>query len=457
MKILNKTYSGNRFFLFYLFPAFMIVMIFSITSCKEKPHPWSVLEFSGKGSVMNYSKSPLLTSYESDSANPTALIARDGDLLMLNDNGIFYYRGIYDQNKFQFKSTEEADYINGKIVSVNIPKKKNIIPWLSQINSTDLSKLDFLRIDSLIPENYMPWLTELAKTKPGIGLGYYGGELKNISELFKLFNPRIIIGGTIYQKDYNILSGLDNLELLLVSLEDSVSNGPLPPMPHLKQLILGDMKNEAMLTNNLLINNKQIEKLVIVNSHTFNFALISPLVNLKELIINGSDTIENSDLIKNHRNLEVLSVISKTFKIGNEVNELPDIRWMSFSSDITQNEFNLFLEKHPDLEVAEIIKNDTISSLRSLLSLKKLYGLTITDTLTDYATIKSLKNLKYLSLPDKIIKDSIKKTELNRLLPGTKIVANQGFCLGSGWLLLIIPLILLFSIFSYHRARIEKL
>ena len=420
-------------------------MIFLVPSCKEKPLPWSILEFSGKGSVMNYSKSPLLMSYESDSANPTALIARDGDLLMLNDNGVFYYRGMVGQKKFQFKSTDEADYINGKIVSVNISKKKNMIPWLSQLNSTDLSKLDFLRVDTLITDDHMPWLTELAKTKPEIGLGYYGGELKDISRLFKLFNPRFIIGGTIYQKDYNILSGLDNLELLLVSLEDSVSISPLPPMPRLKQLILGDMKNEVMLTNDLLINNKQIEKLTIVNSHTFNFSLISPLVNLKELIINGSDTIENSDLIKNHRHLEVLSIISKAFKISNEVNNLPEIRWMSFSSDITQNEFNSFLEKHPDLEVAEIIKNDTISSLKSLLNLKKLYGLTITDTLTDYASIKSLKNLKYLSLPDKFMDDSIKKAEIKGLLPDTKIVANQGFCLGSGWLLLLIPLTLIFS------------
>jgi hypothetical protein len=126
---------------------------------------------------------------------------------------------------------------------------------------------------------------------------------------------------------------------------------------------------------------------------------------------------------------------------------LDGIRWITFSPDVTQSDFNSFINSHLNIEVAEIFDNDTISSLSPLLKLKNLYGLTITDTLTDIASVKSLKNLKYLSLPSSFLEDKYVKDDLQKSLPGTRIVANEGFCLGSGWLLLIIPLVLFFIIF----------
>jgi hypothetical protein len=125
---------------------------------------------------------------------------------------------------------------------------------------------------------------------------------------------------------------------------------------------------------------------------------------------------------------------------------------MAFNEEVTQDGFNSFIECHPGLEVVEIFDNDTIKNLQPLLNLRKLIGLTVTDTLTDFATIKSLKNLKYLSLPKKIMNDTIRKTELQKSLPDTRIVSNQGVCLGSGWLLLLIPLILVLRVFTRQKS-----
>ena len=63
--------------------------------------------------------------------------------------------------------------------------------------------------------------------------------------------------------------------------------------------------------------------------------------------------------------------------------KLSGIRWMTFYEEETQSGFNSFIESHPDLEVVEIINNETIKNLQSLLKLDKLYGLAISDTLTD--------------------------------------------------------------------------
>jgi hypothetical protein len=125
---------------------------------------------------------------------------------------------------------------------------------------------------------------------------------------------------------------------------------------------------------------------------------------------------------------------------------------MTFYETATQDGFNSFIESHPDLEVVEFINNDTIKNLKPLLNLKKIQGLIVTDKLTDLATVKSLKTLKYLSLPEDILNDTVVKAELQSLLPGTRIVANHGICLGSGWLLLIIPFILLLRVFIRQKS-----
>jgi hypothetical protein len=192
----------------------------------------------------------------------------------------------------------------------------------------------------------------------------------------------------------------------------------------------------------------QIERLIIQKSGNLDLSVLEPLDSLKELVVNVSDAIINLDLINNHRQLEVLSVTGDKLIYDPGLIKLPSLRWMAFSSNVTQEEFNSFIGMHPDLEVIELIKNDTITSLQALSKLSKLTGLTVNDTVTDIESIKTLRNLKYLSLPGDFLDDHAKKAEIQKSLPGTRIVSNEGFCLGSGWLLLLIPLVLTMSFFG---------
>jgi hypothetical protein len=219
-------------------------------------------------------------------------------------------------------------------------------------------------------------------------------------------------------------------------------------MPELKQLFLTELDDDVVLTDNFLVNNKQIERLIIQTSGSLDISILNPLDNLKELVINVSDEIKNLDLINGHTKLEVLSVAGDELIYDPDVIKLPLLRWMTFSSNVTQEEFNSFIDTHPDLEVIELIKNDTISSFQALSKLRMLYGLVINDTVADIATIKTLSSLKYLSLPHDFLADPVNKAEIKLSLPGARIVANEGFCLGSGWLLLLVPLVLIFRFFG---------
>ena len=439
-------YLRSHFSFPYLFSLILI-----LTSCTSRPAPYSILEFTGAADINNFSKSHLLMLNKSDSINPTVIMGSKGDLFWCDEN-IFLYNDSSSQNRLIIKSTDSVLYVNDKIYSINIPDNNDMIPWFKNLNSRDLSLLQFINIKSKLPQNYLPYLTELAKIKPDAGL-CFPGDFKDMAELLKIFNPRIIAGAGLSRSDFNQLSKLTNLEILMITLNDSVITDPLPYMPVLEQLFLVELDNNISLTSNFLVNNKQIERLIIQKSGSLDFLILKPLNNLKELVVNASDSIINFDLINDHKKLDVLSVTGDKLIYNPNLIKLPLLRWMTFSSNVTQEEFNLFVNTHPHIEVMELINNNKISSLQSLSKLSNLFGLTLTDIVLDIVSIKSLKNLKYLSLPTDFLNDSENKAEIQKSLPGTSIAANEGFCLGSGWLMLIIPLVLIIRFFSIKEKR----
>jgi hypothetical protein len=435
----------------YSFCPLLIGLILFFTSCTSRHEPYSVLEFSGVDDVGNYSKSFFLMLSKSDSVNPTAILGSKGDLFLC-DQYIFLYNDTSPQKRFSFKYLDRVLYINDKINSIEIPNNDDMIPWFKNIKERDFSALQFINFSSKMPESYLTHLAGLAEIKPDAGF-FFEGNFKDMAGVLKIFKPRYIVGPDLHHSDYEMLAGLTNLEILIISLGDSVINDPLPCMPELKQLFLTEIEEDISLTNNFLINNKQIERVIIQKGGNLDLSILMPLENLKELVVSGSDAITNFDLINDHKKLEVLSLVGEKLVYDPALIRLPSVRWMTFSSNVTQEKFNSFVGTHPDLEVIELISNDTIRSLQALSGLSKLYGLTVTDTVTDIASVKTLRNLKYLSLPDDFLDDTAIKAELQKSLPDTRIVANEGFCLGSGWLLLLIPLVLIIRFFNNQKNK----
>jgi hypothetical protein len=439
-----KVFSGRHLFLL------LFLMMLWFSSCKTQPEPYTIVEFAGSSEIYNYSKSFGPVIYEADSMSSTALLVSEGDIIAYGLNMCLRYNESSGK-VLTVNTADDTGFINGKIHSVKIPDDDEMIPWFKQLNSMDISSLEFLDIESPLNENYFPYLSELAELRPEIGIGYEGDlrDLDRISEIFKL---RYIVGANISGEDLDILSRLTSLEFLSVTLRDTIFTAPLPAMPQLKHLFLTDIgKNN--IPDYFFKNNTQLEKLTIHESDNFDLLAIASLSNLRELIISEADTIENFDLISNHKRIELLSVEGYESHNNHIMRDLPHLRWISFHEDATQQDFTSIIDRHPDLEVVEIINNDAINNLQPLLKLRKLSGLTIApDTVTDLASIKSLKNLKYLSIPSGVLADSTLEAELLKSLPRTKIVANEGVCLGSGWLLLLIPIILFLRVFTLRKS-----
>ncbi len=342
--------------------------------------------------MLNYSKSALKAGYEPDSANPAAILGSIGDMFMFNAEKIFIYNDTSSKNRFFFEYDDRVLKVNDKINNISIPDNEKMIPWFEKMDEKNLSALQFIEIDSKLPESYLPYLARLAEIKPDAGISGLDN-FKDMAGLLKIFKPRYIIGPELQKGDYDILSGLKNLEILAISLEDSVVYDPLPSMPELKQLFLTDIDDDIMLTD-FLKNNKQIGRVFIQKYGSFDLSMLKPLENLKELVVSGSDTILNLEQVNDHKNLEILSIICNEEGDEPDFNpdliRLPSLRWMSFNPMVTQEGFDSFVNVHPDLEVIQLIQNDQIKTLQALSKLGKLYGLIVTDTVTDIASIIKL-------------------------------------------------------------------
>ena len=99
MRSQTDFYPGKRLFKWNsLFPI-VILSVFLFISCNSRPEPYSMLEFTGKGLIYNYSRSLFPILYESDSVNSTALLVCNGDIITYGEFSCFYYRGP-SMNKF---------------------------------------------------------------------------------------------------------------------------------------------------------------------------------------------------------------------------------------------------------------------------------------------------------------------------------------------------------------------
>lgn len=428
-------------FLRTFFLSCFITGLVLLISCSTKKEPFAILKFTGINNVNNYSKSFLLMQNKSDSINPLVITGSKGDIFACDDN-VFIYNDLSSLDAFSINCVDSEMYVNDKIYSIDIPGNDNMIPWFKDIRKKDLSSFQLVNISSGKFGNYLPYLTELAAIRPDAGINFDGG-LKEISDLLKIFKPKYIIGPTPVGDETEVLAGQTNLEILIITPGDSVVSIPLPALPALKQVFLLNMDEDVSITKDYLKNNSQVQKFIVNKPGSLDLEILNPLENLRELVISGCDTILNTDLLNNHKNLEVLSVTGDEITFDPALIRVPSLRWMTFSSNVSQERFNSFINSHPDLEIVELIENRSINNLDALSRLSKLTGLTVTDTVPDVASIKKLVNLKYLSLPDKLLDDPAIEAELQKALPGASIVANEGICLGSGWLLLLFPLVLI--------------
>jgi hypothetical protein len=225
-------------------------------------------------------------------------------------------------------------------------------------------------------------------------------------------------------------------------------------------LLLRHMERASSVRHLLLgrqipdINWQRFEKLrslVLWKREDLDLRPLATMPNLESLSIAESQNIDVTPLGK-IPNLKVLNLIGT--KSVENLSHLDDayLTWFTPPSDITSEQLGMFLRQHPELRVLVLYQTEDLH-LDVLRSIPDLRVLVLATEVEDLDAVTSLEHLELLVLHQEYWKDGAYwPVTLHRKRPDIEIALGGGLCLGSGWILLLVPATAL-AIWSTRKRR----
>lgn len=431
----------------------LTLILFGIFKFYEEENEYHVIKFrsTGKADVLNLSRIYYMTYTERDSSGTGAILANKGDLILFN-SFMKYYEGP-QKDSFSFRDEDDSLlYFDNHINTINISAEYDLIPLFERLTASEISGMETIMFTGNIPDEYIPYLRKIAEIKPQINLSFNTDDSESSFRSYiakaDFFSPRNV-AVDLRQDEFPLLEKWQSIECLYMTIEDSIVTDPLPAMPSLNQFIIVEDDNQV-LNPMFLKNNPQLKKLTLFNDQN-PLSILQPLDKVEELAILNNNRLDISKLSRFSDKINALLISGKCDHID-ALSNFKKLRWLGLPENTSQLQFDKIVNAIPHLEILDLTGSGLITSYRSLLPLSRLMGLVITDSVTDKETLMQLNQLAYLSVSGKG-NDSELIANLQKALPGCIVVPNSGACLGSGWLILIIPLVLLFAAIISYCAK----
>jgi hypothetical protein len=442
----------------FILPVVVILICVALIAIIYKKYSenrnYRVIKVRGVSTVSNLSKLELFeySSLANDSA--CYAVVENGDLLSF-DNVLYQVsQSTGDSLEVSIKE-DSATYINGHLYTIIVNDKINLVPFLKSLNDAEIKSLVNLEFQTVIPKTYLPYLRKIASTNREVSL-YFDDDsssiiLKDYFSNANYFNPKVF-SGNITTTFYPQIAKLTNINTLFISINDSIPV-PLPNLPNLKNCIIlnsGDSGYSRLMDNNTSSN------LVYPDTENFSNKDLKKFNNLQTLVIQSSDSAVFAGLDESLGHISTLFIFADSNGVSSELKRFSNVKWLCLDGNFPITSFTKTLKYFQHIGVLEIRENKILSSYKNLEEMPNLKALIIRDTVSDYNSLSSLKNLKYLSLPKNFYSDSTKLNSIKKALPGCIIAPNAGACLGSAWLLLI-PVIAFFKFYSNRKILQPKI
>ena len=428
-----------------------IILVIALTGCSETPG--TEIEFvhiEGVSWACNVSSSfaTFGSTVESEDSLELVLPVSEGDMLyMLQDELEFYYRYSSSHGErlsVRFDTLKGLSvYLNGNLNYMELSEPSSLEAF-SQLTDPEVKQLSTILVHGTVTDNILQSLKKREPALSGKGLVMEGGDVsENFKEILTTCQPVFLVTDKLPEPEGS--SCLSNLELLWLDGNISTLARLARCCESLESLIIASWEpqpGELLPLSEL----RKLKNLTIAESELTSLSVIEFPPSLSSLSLPGCDTLSD---IKKLEELPDLTRLGLT--LCEELRELAPIQkinslsWLSCPPGTSQMELKAFTEQHPRLEVVELIACTELENLEPLQQLTDLRGLVLQLEQNQLGMLETLEALEMLILTDEVFSDnpSIIK-ELRASLPNTTIVPGSGICLGSGWLVLLIPLILLF-------------
>ncbi|MGD2123580.1 MAG: hypothetical protein PVJ76_17630 [Gemmatimonadota bacterium] len=324
--------------------------------------------------------------------------------------------------------------------------------WLGHATPEEKQSLRLVMVrDSLTP-THDALLEDLASHNPTLHL--YTDERDLLGPLLSHFNPEGlgVIDMPISDELALFLSQEPELRSLIVSGYQLPSLAFLSQISGLEQLTIGDWDPEK--TGPLPGSLSNLKSLVLIETDLANLAALGERPGLEELTIwecSGDEESGQLDVrgISNLPNLRFLSFRDCGVADLSPLAQLPDLEWLVLPPGLTQPQLESVVDLRPNLIFLELFESEEITDLTPLTHLTKLQGLLIGSGAPPEPLFE-MDHLQYLAIMEDEGSGSFESgvvTQLKAELPTTTVGRVEPFCLGSGLILLLIPLTWMFLAF----------
>jgi len=446
----------------------LLILIWSYShkaSSKGVASGYDLVTIHGVPWVCNVSSSYIIYGAQAESElNPKVTLAvSDGDLLYMTDweDLEFYYRyskrdGTYLSITFD---TLDANTVrlNGQLKSVELSGSETSWNLFRQLTDPQIEQLSTLQITSSLSKHKLFFLQQHESALKGCGLVLEGEcDLAMMGELISMCRPGWLVAeGPLNLPDPGNCMALSHIELLWMEGESHQDPNLFSHCSNLETLIISSWEPEKgeLLA---LSGASSLHTLTLAECEMTDFSCLEFPSSLRRQHVIDCDTLSRINGIQKLKGLKGISFSgSPHIQDIVQLTSLPKLKWLGFPENISQVEFETLLATLNKLEALELLACQDIESISPLKDLNKLKILLVDLPREKLQDLEALQDLDLLILASEHFDENPQWIgQLRANLPNTRIVPGSGLCLGSGWILLLLPLVLLSRFFlSFRRSR----
>jgi hypothetical protein len=434
--------------------AALLILAVSCTLTDRSAKSWSLSQpvsiAGGEGEAwMNLFSSWGVWQSLSVDGGTAGLLLRDGDLI--GGKAATVYRAS-DGPALKPTSNKWSMHLAGKVVSVSLESGTEGREWLEKAPAQDLAAIRFLTLPDDPDATLLPTLKRLAAVNPSVALVVQSSAM--LKQVLPLFRPHVLIlgAGALDAEARKIMADQQQVETLFVSGDTPGSLDFLPMLHGLRRLIVNgwDVAKAGPLPAGL----HNLRSIVVVGSTTKDLAALDAApAGLDELSLLGFDDLADVRALAKWPGLKmlILSGSKKVLELPNLAG-LTQLRWAGLPPETTQEQFVAFIAAHRDLKILELAGCEKVTDLAPLRELRELQGLILNGPYQHLEVVRDLKSLRFVGLHKDVFKKSPDQiAEIRKALPDALVVPVSGLCLGSGWILLLIPAVAAARLLAWRR------
>jgi hypothetical protein len=453
----------NHRTIFILLPILLFASCGSFSGSEDQQYIINVI---GATVVVNSSKSYTFAGHYDFFENDTVGMAvSEGDLIysqFMGDEFLCYrYNPLDGSNlSLRYDTIYNGFYLNNELIAVSLSEGSGAWEWLAELDEEFLRGIRSLNISLPLSEAELNSLKMISRLISNPGLYIEGDSM--LEEVLSFFNPVWLIAEDL---NYSNISDdaknhLKHLELLWHSGADSIDPDFLYGLPDLNSLII-EYWDSTDITNLQFEKLKSLESLSIIESDIHDLSPIAASSKIRNLSLINCETLKEIGSAADLARLACLGLTDcQNITDIPAILQMPPLIRLSIPSNTSQMEFADIVSRHDALQVLELIACDSITDLSPLEDYSGLKALTLNFNVPDLNPVYQLSGLELLVLAEDFFKDSLVITQIQQAMPDTRLVAGGGFCLGSGWILLLVPAVIIWIMVrkrfnGSHHSRVN--